>query len=1361
MSALVPPQPAPAWTHSPEDVARITQETIDKDRKLMDKIAALKESDCTFDTVFLRLAQAEAEFDHTIEPLAFYQNVSPSKELRDASNNAESAVREYGVDASMRLDIFRAKQAAAKNIKDSGRKLTPEEQRLVDKMIQDGTRAGLALPDKERAELMALKKELSNLCLEFNATITFTAEELKGVPADVVSGYIKRTEDGKEVYDVTYKTPDIFPIFKFAENPETRKRAYEGYESRLSINVTILDRVLALRRQIASMLGYDTWADYVTEVKMVKNAKGVVNFLSDLEQKLRPVGLKDRETLLAMKQEEHKAKGLPFDGEFYIWDYRYYDRKYIEETLDLDDMLVKEYFPVDVVVPAILQIYQNLLGVKFIETKGSTWHPEVQQFAVWENDAKDASGFIGYCYLDLFPRESKYSHAAVWGLLAGYDTPDGKRSYPLTAMVANLAKPTPNKPALMRHDDVVTFFHEMGHVFHGLLSKTRFARFHGTSVARDFVEAPSQMLENWCWEPKVLEKMSSHYETKKPLSPELIEKLVKSRYVNVGLFYLRQLFFANFDIKVHTMKDATDYTKLWNELREQISFVKGDKPTPGQGTFGHIAGGYDAGYYGATWQCRYTYSLVFAADMYATVFKADPLDPARGQRYREKILLPGGSREELDSLKDFLGREPNSEAFIKELFGDPAQANLPRMSKYAWQCLSSSPPQATLSWTHSPEDVARIAKKIVEKDRQVMDEVAALKEPECNFETVFLRLAYAEAELNTTLEPLAFYQNVSPSQELRDASTDAEAAVREYIVDASMRLDIFRAKQAALKNITESGKKLTPEEQRLMDKMILDGTRAGLALPEERRVKLAAAKKELSNLCVEYSKNINEEKVGTVSFTLEELKGVPKDVISGYTKRTEADKELYDVTFRTPDIIPIFKYAENPETRKRAYNGFEARVAVNEPVMGKVVALRREVATMLGYDSWADYATEVKMVKNAKNAVEFLSDLEQRLRPMGQKDRANLLALKQEDHEQKGLPFDGELYEWDSRYYERKYVERTLDLDDALVKEYFPVDFVTPAILQIYQNLLGLKFVEVQGETWHPDVQQFAIWEEDAKDESGFLGYCYFDLYPRGKYDYFVRITPFTSDCPQRGTGKRSYPVSAMVANLAKPTPNTPALMRHEDVVALFHEIGHIFHEVLSKTRFSRFHGTTVALDFGEAPSQMLENWCWEPRVLEKMSSHYETKKPLSPELIDKLVKRHVDVSCMHGSSRRKKLTAHEQPICQLWAVLSQTETTDYTKLWSEMRESIYTLKTGKPLPGQCAIPHFAGDYSAGYYGYNYSLVFAMDMYATVFKADPLDPARGRRYREKVLLPGSSQDELDLLKVRARHRHARLFGRLD
>ncbi|CAE6426029.1 unnamed protein product [Rhizoctonia solani] len=662
---IQPPQAPISWDHTPDNVLSKTKEAIATSRTLQDKVAALSEADCNFGSVFLPLALSEAHLDATTEPLSFYQNVSTDEKLRDASTEAEKLVREFGIESSMRVDVYNALLNAQKK----GEKLTDEEQRLVDKMILDGKRAGLALPEDKRTELMKLKKELSVVCTDFGrnfneekGTVIFTREELKGVPEDVINGYT--AAEGSDKFAVTFKTPDIFPLFKYAQNPKTRERAHVAFENRLEINIPLLTRAIELRRQCAAILGYKNWADYVEEEKMIKTSKAVIDFLDDLEEKLRPVGTKDRDTLLKLKEKEHTKLGLAYDGEFYIWDYRYYDRLFVEESLSLDDALVKEYFPVDVVVPTILEIYQDLLGVEFQEVKGNLWHPEVQQFAVWNANAKSKDDFLGWAYLDLFPRESKYSHAAVWPLQPGFDDENG-RYYPTAAMVANLAKPTPGRPALMRHDDVVTFFHEMGHVFHGLLSRTRFGRFHGTSVARDFVEAPSQMLENWCWEPEVLKKMSSHYEKKEPLSEDLIKKLIDSRYVNVGLFYLRQIFFGKFDIKVHTQDTQSptaehDYSTLWGKLREETSLVKsGNNLTHGQATFAHITGGYDAGYY------SYAYSLVFAADMYKTIFK--------GKLYREKILRPGASRDEIDSLKDFLGREPNSDAFLENLLGKALQ----------------------------------------------------------------------------------------------------------------------------------------------------------------------------------------------------------------------------------------------------------------------------------------------------------------------------------------------------------------------------------------------------------------------------------------------------------------------------------------------------------------------------------------------------------------------------------------------------------------------------------------------------------------------------------------------------------------
>ncbi|KAF8508190.1 metallopeptidase MepB [Hysterangium stoloniferum] len=664
---LKPPQEPPSWSHTPEQILSLAKETIESMHALRTRVAELPRDARSFSAVFIPLAEAEARLETIKDPLTFYQHVSPSKELRDASTAAEGLFRDAAVEESMRVDVFNAIQGTADSIQSIEKENNPEAERLVQKMLRDGKRAGLALPQD-------LKKELSRICLEFlknfsgeNGTIEFSLEELEGIPKDVLSGYkILSGENGAtDLYSVSFKAPDIIPVFKFASTPETRRRALAAYDDRLSINEPLFTRAMDLRRRLATLLGYKTWADFVTEDKMVKSADNAFKFLDDVLQRLMPVGIKDKKALLALKKEEHKERGYHYDEQLYAWDYQYYIRKFTEKTLSLDDSLIREYFPVAVVVRSILNIYQDLLGVKFQEMQGETWHPDVQLFSVWDNDAKDKKDFLGYCYLDILPRGSKFPHAAVWHLIPGYEiSPNGDRQYPVCAIVANVAKDTPDRPALMRHSEVVTFFHEMGHVFHGLLSRTRFSRFHGTAVANDFVEAPSKMLENWCWEPRVLKKMSSHYKTKEPLSDDLIDKLTQGRNTNVGLFYLRQGFFGMFDLRAHTSQAEENYMALWNNLRQEISLLQNDeKFVCGQGAFGHLFGGYEAGYYG------YMYALVFATDMYRTVFKENPLDPKLGKLYRDKILLPGGSRDEAESLMDFLGREPTSDAFLEDLLG--------------------------------------------------------------------------------------------------------------------------------------------------------------------------------------------------------------------------------------------------------------------------------------------------------------------------------------------------------------------------------------------------------------------------------------------------------------------------------------------------------------------------------------------------------------------------------------------------------------------------------------------------------------------------------------------------------------------
>ncbi|BGP41596.1 metalloendopeptidase [Rhodotorula kratochvilovae] len=676
-----PPVLPPRWSSfTPDIVASTVNETLAKSTAFLDKLVALPREQRTFESVVRPLALHSGEADRHLEPALFLQYVHADPAMRDASVEADKRVNDWSIEALTRKDVYEALLDAKRHTEENAVQLNAEEKRLLERLVLERKRNGLGLDDDKRKQYLELKKRITTLEIEFQKNcneekgfILFTKEELDGIPEDVLAGYPQVDEGGVKKYKVTHKTPDIIPIFKSAHVPATRKRANLSYESKTLQNAPLMRELAARRHEAAVLLGYKNHAEWVLEVKMAKNPSEVHAFLADLEEKLRPLGLAEREKLLELKRQEHEKRGLPRDDTFWLWDYRYSDRLYVEKTLDLDDDLLKEYFPVSHVVPAVLDVYKDLLGVELIpvprteEAGGETWHPDADMYAVWEaGRAGQQNAFVGYMHLDLFPREGKYGHAAVWGLVPGWTDPSEGRQYPTVCMVANLSKPSEGKEPTMKHTDVVTFFHEMGHAYHGLLSKTQFARFHGTAVARDFVEAPSQMLENWTWTPSVLQRISSHATRKGEVLPsDLIDKLIASRNVNQGLFNLRQIFFAKYDMALHTDKHALsedEMSRLWCDLREETSLVTiGDEVVGGQSGFAHIAGGYSAGYYG------YLYSQVFSADMYETVFAHDPMDRVAGQRYREEILQVGGSRDEMDSLVAFLGRKPTNEAFLKHL----------------------------------------------------------------------------------------------------------------------------------------------------------------------------------------------------------------------------------------------------------------------------------------------------------------------------------------------------------------------------------------------------------------------------------------------------------------------------------------------------------------------------------------------------------------------------------------------------------------------------------------------------------------------------------------------------------------------
>lgn len=431
-----PPQAPPVFTATPASIIEDTKRLIAKSRTLQDELVKNITTDkATFSNVMLPMAFDENEMGLEAHILGFYQAVSTDKELRDASTEADKLFEDFGIESVMREDVFKLVDAVA----NAGEKLDPESQRLLEKDRKSYVRNGLGIPaGPKRDRFKEIKKRLSEISITFqkalneeNGALYFTQQELDGVPEDLLSSWSKGTGENSDKLRVSFKYPDLFPTLKYAKNPEVRQKMFVANENKCNDNVALFQETLILRDEAARLLGYPNHAAFRIEDKMAKTPQTVDDFLGDLRTRLAPGGLSELEKLKDLKAEDLKSRnqGDSNDGRYYLWDHRFYDRLMLEKEYALDQEKIAEYFPLSTTIQGMLKIFEELFGMAFVEIIGDerdklatsgrggdiVWHEDVQVFSVWDDEG-EGSGFSGYLYLDLFPRDGKYGHAANFNL---------------------------------------------------------------------------------------------------------------------------------------------------------------------------------------------------------------------------------------------------------------------------------------------------------------------------------------------------------------------------------------------------------------------------------------------------------------------------------------------------------------------------------------------------------------------------------------------------------------------------------------------------------------------------------------------------------------------------------------------------------------------------------------------------------------------------------------------------------------------------------------------------------------------------------------------------------------------------------
>ncbi len=651
----------PEFPANAEAIAREVDTLIKHFSEAGDAIAAAKD-DRTYESTIGALDGLSAKAGEILAPINILENTSPDAALRTAASEQLQRFEEWEVTFSYREDIYQSVSAFA----EINPALSGEQARLLEETVRSYTRKGFGLPKGKRARIEAMQKRLAATATEFAtnireipAPVTFSAKELEGVPQPLLDAPgVKTGEDEYTLQaNITYH---FVQVLDNAISSDTRRKMLTTRLSHVSQeNTPLLERALDLRTRIAGLLGYATWVDYRTETRMAGNSATVRDFLRDLRLDLDPKIKGELATLAGLKAAETGDK----DAKIESWDVRYYQNQLKKQRFAIDTEALRVFFPYEKTLAGMFGVYSTIFGITIVEVQNpAPWYEGVTLHSITDT----ATGKpLGLFYLDMFPREGKFNHFAQFGIIPARRESADLYQRPTVALICNFPSPEGDAPSLLTLDHVETLFHEFGHVLHSILTEADSVSFSGTNVPRDFVEAPSQVLEYWMTQKSVLDTFAADYrDPSKKLPQETLDNILAAELATIGLHYARQLSYALTDFNLHSYSSAEQIitpTTVANNTVRNI-YLENPEDTTFVTSFGHIMGGYDSGYYGYAW------ADVISADL-ASIFEKSGnfLNPELGMKLRKEIFSQGHSRPIEESIEAFLGRPRSNEAFIQKL----------------------------------------------------------------------------------------------------------------------------------------------------------------------------------------------------------------------------------------------------------------------------------------------------------------------------------------------------------------------------------------------------------------------------------------------------------------------------------------------------------------------------------------------------------------------------------------------------------------------------------------------------------------------------------------------------------------------